>query len=146
MPSQPAPLTETTRPPTFVQTRVCSQRRRGPFDPRQPPLNHRMTELPPRKGREMGGFVRRPLVGVLVAFMSMAVLSFTNGGNASAANLATASVTTPSLASVAMAATPTGHGYWLVGLDGGVFSFGDAQFFGSIPGVPTTIQSVVGIR
>ena len=42
--------------------------------------------------------------------------------------------------------TPDGNGYWMVSLDGGVFSFGDAQFFGSIPGVPTTIQSVVGIR
>ena len=41
--------------------------------------------------------------------------------------------------------TPDGNGYWIVSLDGGVFSFGDAQFFGSIPGVPTTIQSVVGI-
>ncbi|MGE0308897.1 MAG: sorbosone dehydrogenase family protein, partial [Acidimicrobiia bacterium] len=27
--------------------------------------------------------------------------------------------------------TPTGRGYWLVAADGGVFSFGDAQFFGS---------------
>lgn len=34
---------------------------------------------------------------------------------------------------VAIMATPTGQGYWLVGSDGGVFSFGDAQFFGSIP-------------
>jgi hypothetical protein len=32
---------------------------------------------------------------------------------------------------VAIAATPTGHGYWLVGSDGGVFSFGDARFYGS---------------
>jgi hypothetical protein len=39
--------------------------------------------------------------------------------------------------------TPDGHGYWIFSLDGGVYSFGDAQFFGSIPGVPTTILSVV---
>ena len=32
---------------------------------------------------------------------------------------------------VAMAATPTGDGYWLVESDGGIFSFGDARFFGS---------------
>ena len=25
------------------------------------------------------------------------------------------------------------HGYWLLGADGGVFSFGDAQFYGSLP-------------
>ena len=32
---------------------------------------------------------------------------------------------------VDMAATPSGHGYWLVATDGGVFSFGDARFHGS---------------
>jgi hypothetical protein len=32
---------------------------------------------------------------------------------------------------VGMAASPSGQGYWLVALDGGVFSFGDAGFFGS---------------
>ena len=32
---------------------------------------------------------------------------------------------------VGMAATPTGHGYWLVASDGGIFSFGDAHFHGS---------------
>ena len=32
---------------------------------------------------------------------------------------------------VGMAATPDGGGYWLVGADGGVFSYGDARFFGS---------------
>jgi hypothetical protein len=31
-----------------------------------------------------------------------------------------------------MAATPDGGGYWLVGSDGGVFSFGDATFYGSM--------------
>lgn len=33
-----------------------------------------------------------------------------------------------------MASTPDGGGYWLVGADGGVFSFGDAGFYGSLPG------------
>jgi hypothetical protein len=32
---------------------------------------------------------------------------------------------------VDMAATPSGNGYWLVASDGGIFSFGDAQFHGS---------------
>jgi hypothetical protein len=32
---------------------------------------------------------------------------------------------------VAMAATPDGQGYWLVGADGGVLSYGDARYFGS---------------
>ena len=93
----------------------------------------------------MRGLVRRLLVGVLVAFMSMAVLPFIDGGTASAANLATANVTTPYLASVAMTATPTGHGYWLVGLDGGVFSFGDARYLGSLPGLRVAVKNIVGI-
>jgi hypothetical protein len=32
---------------------------------------------------------------------------------------------------VGMAPTPDAGGYWLVGADGGIFAFGDAQFFGS---------------
>jgi beta-glucanase (GH16 family) len=32
---------------------------------------------------------------------------------------------------VGMAATASGNGYWLVASDGGIFSFGDARFFGS---------------
>jgi hypothetical protein len=30
-----------------------------------------------------------------------------------------------------MATTPTGRGYWLVASDGGIFTFGDATFYGS---------------
>jgi hypothetical protein len=32
---------------------------------------------------------------------------------------------------IGMAATPDGQGYWLVASDGGIFAYGDAQFFGS---------------
>jgi hypothetical protein len=35
----------------------------------------------------------------------------------------------------AMAATPDGRGYLMVGADGGVFTFGDAPFFGSLGGL-----------
>ncbi len=35
---------------------------------------------------------------------------------------------------VGIAATPDGGGYWLVGSDGGVFSLGDAGFYGSMGG------------
>ena len=31
-----------------------------------------------------------------------------------------------------IAATPTGNGYWLCAADGGVFAFGDAEFFGNV--------------
>ena len=34
-----------------------------------------------------------------------------------------------------MASTPSGHGYWLVAADGGVFTFGDATFHGSAAGM-----------
>jgi hypothetical protein len=35
---------------------------------------------------------------------------------------------------VGIAATPSGNGYYMVGRDGGVFTFGDAQYFGSMGG------------
>ncbi len=43
-----------------------------------------------------------------------------------------------------MAGTPSGQGYWIVGSDGGVFSFGDAQFYGSMGG-KTLNAPVVGM-
>jgi hypothetical protein len=36
---------------------------------------------------------------------------------------------------VGMAVTPGGGGYWLVGADGGIFSFGNAPYEGSLPGI-----------
>ena len=43
---------------------------------------------------------------------------------------------------VGMTATPTGKGYWLVASDGGIFSFGDARYYGS---AVRTGARVVGI-
>jgi hypothetical protein len=43
-----------------------------------------------------------------------------------------------------MAADATGNGYWLVASDGGIFSFGDAGFHGSMGGRPLD-QPVVGM-
>src|SRR5947199_82509 len=37
----------------------------------------------------------------------------------------------PTAGAAAPVAAPTRPGYWLVAADGGVFSFGDARFFGS---------------
>ena len=37
---------------------------------------------------------------------------------------------------VGMAATPDGKGYWLVASDGGIFTYGDAGFYGSTGGHP----------
>ncbi|HEX7167979.1 MAG TPA: hypothetical protein VF230_13460 [Acidimicrobiales bacterium] len=41
-------------------------------------------------------------------------------------------------------AYPLGDGYWLAATDGGMFSFGDAQFFGSMGGTPLS-RPVVGM-
>ena len=43
-----------------------------------------------------------------------------------------------------MASTPDGGGYWLVASDGGVFSYGDAKFAGSMGGTPLN-KPVVGM-
>jgi hypothetical protein len=43
-----------------------------------------------------------------------------------------------------MASTPNGGGYWLVARDGGIFSFGDAAFYGSMGGRPLN-QPIVGM-
>jgi len=42
------------------------------------------------------------------------------------------------------ASSPQSHGYWLVGSDGGVFSFGSAQFYGS-PASHRLQRPIVGI-
>ena len=42
-------------------------------------------------------------------------------------------------------ATPTGHGYYMVAGDGGVFAFGDAKFRGSM-GATRLNEPVVGIE
>jgi hypothetical protein len=44
-----------------------------------------------------------------------------------------------------MAPTPTGHGYYMLGNDGGIFQFGDARFFGSMGGTALP-QPVVTIE
>ncbi|MDA8044914.1 MAG: hypothetical protein M0Z30_06710, partial [Actinomycetota bacterium] len=44
----------------------------------------------------------------------------------------------------AIAATPSGRGYWLAGADGGVFAYGDATFHGSV-GSAALARPVVGL-
>ena len=54
---------------------------------------------------------------------------------APAASARDATITSPRMALAAplvgMAATPSGAGYWQVARDGGIFSFGNAAFYGS---------------
>ncbi len=44
-----------------------------------------------------------------------------------------------------MTVTPDGQGYWLLASDGGIFSYGDATFFGSMGGKPLN-QPMVGMK
>ncbi|HWE54556.1 MAG TPA: 3D domain-containing protein [Acidimicrobiales bacterium] len=44
----------------------------------------------------------------------------------------------------AIASTPSGRGYWVAGADGGIFAYGDAQFFGSAGGTHLS-QPIVGM-
>ncbi len=37
------------------------------------------------------------------------------------------------------------RGYWLVGADGGVFTFGDAHSYGSLPAMKLKVRDVVGV-
>ena len=43
-----------------------------------------------------------------------------------------------------MAPTVDGNGYWLVASDGGIFAFGDADFYGSTGGLPLQ-KPIVGM-
>jgi hypothetical protein len=45
---------------------------------------------------------------------------------------------------VGMAATPDGQGYWLVASDGGIFTYGDAKFYGSTGAIHLN-QPIVGM-
>ena len=45
-----------------------------------------------------------------------------------------------------MVPTPSGKGYYLVGADGGVFAFGDAQFSGATLNRPVSTKAVAIIR
>jgi N-acetylmuramoyl-L-alanine amidase len=54
------------------------------------------------------------------------------------------SLTTPDTPVVGIAPTPDGKGYWLVASDGGIFTFGDAGFYGSEGGA-TLHEAIVGM-
>ncbi|HUE07443.1 MAG TPA: hypothetical protein VMP41_08445 [Acidimicrobiales bacterium] len=68
--------------------------------------------------------------------------AFNTGGTHSAQSAALP-VTTPAAVVTTPTTTPQ-HGYWLVGSDGGIFSFGAALFYGSMGGIPLQ-RPVVGI-
>jgi hypothetical protein len=87
----------------------------------------------------------RRMGAALSVVVGAVLLPLIGGPAASAAAPTAATVATPYLASVAMAPTPDGNGYWLVGLDGGVFTFGNANYYGSLPGLGIRASDIVGI-
>jgi hypothetical protein len=46
---------------------------------------------------------------------------------------------------VGIVAAPGRGGYFLVGMDGGVFTFGNAPFFGSLPGIGVSVNDITRI-
>ena len=68
---------------------------------------------------------------------------------ASSASVTRSSTDPPAISDLAepingITTSATGHGYRMVARDGGIFSFGDAQFYGSVPGKGLHIDDVVG--
>ena len=59
-----------------------------------------------------------------------------SSASATPASTAAPAASTSTSPIVGMAATPDGKGYWLVASDGGIFSYGDAKFSGSMGGQP----------
>jgi TM2 domain-containing membrane protein YozV len=83
---------------------------------------------------------------VLAGFLP--VLGGTRAGAATPLAQASTSevqTSTPFVDSVALAPTPDGGGYWEAGIDGGVFSFGDANFYGSLPGMGISVSDIVAM-
>ncbi len=52
---------------------------------------------------------------------------------------------TPTKPVVGMAGTADGKGYVMIGGNGGVYAFGDAQYAGSLPGLGISVSNVVGL-
>lgn len=74
--------------------------------------------------------IRRVLIGALASgllLLGVTAVSATVGVGPAGAIVANAPV-------VAIVPTADGGGYWMVGRDGGVFTFGDAPFYGSVGG------------
>ena len=72
-------------------------------------------------------------IGVLVARSDGSVSGLAPNGNSCAAGIVQGSLTGTHLNApvVGVSALPSGNGYWLLASDGGVFTYSDAQFYGS---------------
>src|SRR5580698_1150554 len=94
-----------------------------------------------KRQKERKGGRYTPPRRTTIATAALGVTAFVTAGGqligAGAAPPAGAAVSAASSSSTAnvstRAADPSGDGYWMVGRDGGVFSFGSAKFHGSLP-------------
>ncbi len=81
-----------------------------------------------------------------VAQSTTSPVTVTSGGTAASVNaeLAKRASSPPPPPVITSPSNPTTHGYWLVGSDGGIFTFGSSQFFGSTGNLKLQ-RPVVGI-
>ncbi|MHB8219104.1 MAG: prenyltransferase/squalene oxidase repeat-containing protein, partial [Acidimicrobiales bacterium] len=61
------------------------------------------------------------------------------------ANLLATYQAVPALAGLTFPFGPSGGSYWLVGADGGVFAFGGAGYYGSLPALGVGVHDIVGM-
>ncbi len=73
-------------------------------------------------------------------------ITASNGISPAATQVFTLTVQAPDLSGGArLAADPRGRGYWIVHPDGGVFTYGNAPFLGSLPGLGIHVDDIVGV-
>jgi len=73
------------------------------------------------------------------------VVAVTAGGTSAPSNEASATLPLAGPTGSSFAAAPGGDGYWIVHPDGGVFAYGTAGFYGSLPGLGISVRDIVGI-
>jgi hypothetical protein len=74
-----------------------------------------------------------------------AVVTVTAGGFSAPSQEVSATIPLAGATGSRFAATPDGGGWWIVHPDGGIFSYGTAAFYGSLPGVGVKVDDIVGI-
>jgi len=74
-----------------------------------------------------------------------AVVTVTAGGFSPPSQEVSATIPLAGATGSRFATTPDGGGWWIVHPDGGVFSYGTAAFYGSLPGVGVKVDDIVGI-
>jgi Collagen triple helix repeat (20 copies) len=79
------------------------------------------------------------------ALVGTGVGLFFGAGGTTALGATSASALTGTALLSSKTEDPSGCGYWLVGQDGGVFSYGCAKYYGSVPGLGIHIDDAVGI-